>query len=874
MDKNYLSFILLLLFFGTIIRIEAQENFYAFYTKINSGEIFEKYSRTGPYADIVVQTVKGRLIFHRSSSYLPYWQTEKGKLYIEEIVPRDGDGDDIMPDKVNAFSYVRIISQNKDEIVIHWRYQPKFAVAPNPYHHTGVDVTKVVDEYFFIRPNGEIKRTIRKGTKRIDDWQNDKSLTVQTINLDESGIVDVVTTKTINNNECESVKGNPVKVSNKLNPVAHWSFNEGVGVSTSEVVSGKYCPVHGHKALWKDGISGTALQFDGYSSIVTLPSYNAPKLDNALTIEAWIAVGAYPWNWTPIIKQDEDNGFFLGINSYGQPGFKIRTHEEWYTLTGDIKLEAFRWYHLAGTFNASEGEMKLYIDGKLIALEETDKSGFDQSFIDVQIGKGLKREATDVVRSESDVPADYGFDGLIDEIKIYDYALSESDIKSSYEFMKPESGIISSPDMQKRYFPETQDETSFGGRYIKLNYYETWDNLWRVSEHSDLVVDFDMMPGQFVFWRGASYIPHMVSEDGIWFSHEFNEIWATEALQCMEPLADVKTNYSHVRMIENSPARVIVHWRFALNDVLQGIGGYDPGTGWGEYSDWYYTIYPDGIASVKMVLWSNLGPFRGSKAGHREWQESIALIPPGKKPEDIYEIYNTMSVSDLDGNVVNYDWGPEFDVTGKKIQVINTKSDYNPFLVGDFLRGNCYYDELTEYSIFPCWNHWPAAVVANDGRNMLDATRAGHSSTTQITMETAEDHSGADAPYVVQYKLEGLSSKSADSLTTLAKSWLNNPEITGIEGAGGVVYNKGERAFIVNPSNDEIRFTLEGSSESPVYNPAIVIKDRNSKMHITINGETPVSRQGLVRNTRGELQLVIWIELESNESVNILLKND
>jgi len=47
--------------------------FRAYYTKIDSGEAFEKYSRTGPYADIVVELGEGKFVFWRGSSYLPYW---------------------------------------------------------------------------------------------------------------------------------------------------------------------------------------------------------------------------------------------------------------------------------------------------------------------------------------------------------------------------------------------------------------------------------------------------------------------------------------------------------------------------------------------------------------------------------------------------------------------------------------------------------------------------------------------------------------------------------------------------------------------------------------------------------------------------------
>ncbi|MGA1129889.1 MAG: hypothetical protein ACO3XN_07470, partial [Chthoniobacterales bacterium] len=54
--------------------------FSAFYTRVDSGEDFEKFSRTSDEADIVVQGVadnSGRLVFSRATSYLPVWETGK-----------------------------------------------------------------------------------------------------------------------------------------------------------------------------------------------------------------------------------------------------------------------------------------------------------------------------------------------------------------------------------------------------------------------------------------------------------------------------------------------------------------------------------------------------------------------------------------------------------------------------------------------------------------------------------------------------------------------------------------------------------------------------------------------------------------------------
>jgi hypothetical protein len=38
----------------------------AYYDKVDSGKAFEKYSRTGPYADIVIEVGAGKFVFWRA----------------------------------------------------------------------------------------------------------------------------------------------------------------------------------------------------------------------------------------------------------------------------------------------------------------------------------------------------------------------------------------------------------------------------------------------------------------------------------------------------------------------------------------------------------------------------------------------------------------------------------------------------------------------------------------------------------------------------------------------------------------------------------------------------------------------------------------
>ena len=131
--------IILFIFQQCLAEKTDDSDFYAYYTKVNYGEPWERHSLTSKYADLIIKLPEGHIIFHRSSSYLPKWVTPVGKWNFDEIVERNGDGSDIRPDKNNIYSYVRLIENNSDSIVVHWRYFPQFTLGshslPVSYTH-------------------------------------------------------------------------------------------------------------------------------------------------------------------------------------------------------------------------------------------------------------------------------------------------------------------------------------------------------------------------------------------------------------------------------------------------------------------------------------------------------------------------------------------------------------------------------------------------------------------------------------------------------------------------------------------------------------------------------------------------------------------
>ncbi|MCF7974792.1 MAG: LamG domain-containing protein [Phycisphaerae bacterium] len=845
---------------------KAQVEFGAYYTKIMSGRPFETFSRTDAYADVVVQVsgAGGRLVFWRGSSYLPCWEGTR-TVYVPQVTVRKGDGDAMMPDRVNTFSHVRIIDNTPSKVLIHWRYLPEFG-GTNP--KTGMDATKFVDEYFTISPDGKVIRTIRQGTPNIDDWNDPLRHITQTFTLTASGIEDLRTTEPVSSPSAEAVSGNPIKQQGGVQPVAWWKFDEAQGDTAMESVSGSSATIAGHKGLWKQGVSGTALQFDGYFSRVGLPADKAPTITSALTLEAWTAIGAYPWNWAPLVQQGDDDGYFLGIDGHGYPGFKAKIGDTWLEvgITGEPpyagNLKLYRWYHLAGTYDKAAGRMCLYIDGQLAASKLVPQADIQIPGDTIQIGKGMDRIPVDNYKKNA---TSYSFDGLIDEVKIYSAALSARQLARSYDNVYPGKAIVDAPDMQARVFPTEGTHGRFDAAYLKLDYHEAWDNVFRVSEHPDVVVGFDQLPTRFVFWRGMSYIPHLTNELNQWYTNEFNETWDNGG---QEPMADQQSYYNHVRIIEKSPARIVVHWRYPLINTQHVIARFNPDTGWGEWCDWYWTITPDGIAAKRMRCWHE---FKGA----HEWHTGWPTLPPGVRPDDVMETEPFLTLIDLEGHVFDHNWDRTVRVDfsgGKNIHRVNMKGQYDPVDISDNTNGNAHYGDagvFTWFSKFPAWNHWPISLSDSVGRPASFTDRAMHSSLIRAHPQTYAKQTG-DAPFEEKLMLEGMTNLDPVALVTLARSWLQAPPMSHVSGAIAYGYSRPDRAYHLQAADQTMTFQIDASAQSPIYNPSFVIKhwgSAASQARLNINGEArpsgPNFRQGVVIDTDGTYSLIIWIDLQA-----------
>jgi len=414
-------------------------------------------------------------------------------------------------------------------------------------------------------------------------------------------------------------------------------------------------------------------------------------------------------------------------------------------------------------------------------------------------------------------------------------------------------------------------QKSFRAYYTRMNYTTEWEENWRVGDFADVMVTFDQSDIGFVFWRGTSYIPHWVTENGIWYNNQFVERLSNVSgtRGCVEPMSDKQCRYSQVRIIENNAARKIIHWRYAPVDVDYKHPFIDSVTAWYDWVDEYYFIYPDAVATRSATLFST-----GIDA-FTDWQETIVINQPGTSPEDNLE-NKAISIANMEGEAKFYAW-PE---TGEKrtlddlpsrscIQVVNTRSVEKPFIVisPDSALNIRVFKGHAPNSIFHHWDHWPVSQDKSWGRKAEGKSNPSHTSLTFWKGWNPISSTENSRTYVMMH---GLTDKSVTELTALAKSWLHPADISSL--SGGYVfdgYDQQQRAYsftsVTSDPKKPLEFKVAAGKESPLYNPVVIVHnwgDREAWIKINDRSlKTEDIRQDIEYDLDGN-SLVIWLKAE------------
>lgn len=202
--------------------------------------------------------------------------------------------------------------------------------------------------------------------------------------------------------------------------VGYWNFDEDSGDIASDISgNGNDGTISGVSLT--SGITGNALSFTGEkNSYVEIPNSASIELRDAMTISAWINPDEVA-SYDRIIAKPHTtfaspyNMYSLIFDNAGHARFEGCIGEHKTEINGVSKIPLNEWTHIAATYDGLQ--LKLYVGGDLECVKDVTEE-ICTSDMPLYIGCNI------FYSSEN-------FNGAIDEVRIYNYALTEDEIKAA-----------------------------------------------------------------------------------------------------------------------------------------------------------------------------------------------------------------------------------------------------------------------------------------------------------------------------------------------------------------------------------------------------------------------------------------------------------
>jgi len=658
-------------------------------------------------------------------------------------------------------------------------------------------------------------------------------------------------------------------------PVYHWSFDSAKNQKITELVSGTADTIEG-KFKEVAGVKGRSIRLDGFTCVLRHEPDKMLAGAVGLTVEAWVALGAYPWNWCPVLTQfkEVEGGFSFEIGPRGELGMKQMIGGNILTCISDSQIPLNTWTHIAATVESGKG-IRVFINGIGSGKYETQRKPSFSSNAETRIGMNYSDvfPAYRIGTEGGDTPYWFSIDGIIDEIVVYKDVLTDETILEDFRKFLP----AAKPDLPLRQFPRVTPAGKFKAYYTNLKYYDEWDEQWPVGADPDIVVTFADSPVKYVFWRGTRYSPAWVTDNNLWMADQSVETWNGPE-GCLEHMQDRHCKYSHVRIIENTDARVVVHWRYAPVSAYDKLRNANEKTGWDLWIDEYYYIYPDATA-IRKVTWKT-----DYMCAPVQFQETLPLTEEGQLQGDVIEP-DYLRIANLKGERQQYDYVENPSAAKSKIvpekpniQQHNFKSAYDPFIIfepGNEMNYISDRDIRNLKSPGSC-NHWPVGQAYCDGRRVVAADRPTHFLGFPISDPVL--HDGPDGRSWLN-SLYGMKNATIEDLIILGRSWATAPPLTLIKAPrctnqGYDLSEKTYRISFIGPDElKNVSFRIGATPDSPLFNPSILVENWGEHAAILgLNGSKLVEgkdyRQGKIERLNGT-HLVIWLNLRTDKAVEI-----
>ena len=212
--------------------------------------------------------------------------------------------------------------------------------------------------------------------------------------------------------------------------LVYWSFDESDGTTASDVLGSHEATLTGSASWEPGGKIGGALKLDGSGGSSAEDSNGANYINglNAFTVALWVKSTEVNSNKGFIHGKDpsgQDDTFTLRYDSAGFDGKGTNVIKAGITTTGGVTsyesasdVQTTEWQHLALTWS-SGNQLALYIDGAL-----------DEATNNKDAVEGEITNATKFLIGKGGKDANASWNGLIDEVHLYNRVLDDAEITS------------------------------------------------------------------------------------------------------------------------------------------------------------------------------------------------------------------------------------------------------------------------------------------------------------------------------------------------------------------------------------------------------------------------------------------------------------
>ena len=213
--------------------------------------------------------------------------------------------------------------------------------------------------------------------------------------------------------------------------VLHWNLDETSGVIAGDDSGNNNDGTLVGDANWAAccGHVCGALDLDGKGDYVKVDTPTGLNFaPGSFSASAWIRAREVTGGWRTIMEYDRDgwdrNRFGMWLTEDGRFHFRVG----WNAWQTNQKLNADQWYMLTGTYDSSTKKFSMYVNGQFDIAADLQKGFTSANVAKLTVG----------VRGSED--GEY-FSGLIDDVRIYNYALSADKVKALYDASRNDDAV-------------------------------------------------------------------------------------------------------------------------------------------------------------------------------------------------------------------------------------------------------------------------------------------------------------------------------------------------------------------------------------------------------------------------------------------------